>query len=634
MLFPVNYSENKFYYKITLILFFVIIFMLLTNVHALCQDLSVDIQIGYNDNYVPGDWVPISIIIANEGEVISGELIITTRNEDVIDNEIRETEYIIPVSQSARSRKIYRKTIYYKRDYFSELNIRLLSNGGTLYENEVNLRRIYQQQKILVVNDSFSGFGFLTDTDEEGRFVLYQEVEYLPADWLGYQGFDLLILDKADYSLLSNRQKRAIVDWLELGNNVIITGEGSYQTYHSDFIEQLFPAEFIRKEDTVIRQVPAAMWQLRSDNYKVVKKTGDLALALGRQHGAGQVIFSLVDFKIPQIKELYYEELIGFTANEPMFSTGFLDFMVEDMFNSVKFHFLEKYQAFLLLLSLILIIIYLAYLFVDRKMFKLHIFLLLFVLVIGTFSGILYKTIYQPVVEKNDILSEIALINLVRGSEQAMVESYYTFQGLKREEIDFAIDRTSGSLTSYSTEAVDLSDGAYQIYLKEDVVEVGAETDGKKLLTGFRSYYKADFPLYFNLVKQGNLFDLQVINSSNLTVDVFFIKYQDNWYTYSGLPADTKRSYAIPSSRNQTDRTWFYRYVDKSNRTALPDNVNRQIMNKILREIDFVVENTENDEDTMHIIGVLVGDGFNPILSRETVNKKFLGIFKTDISTR
>ncbi|MFP4661105.1 MAG: hypothetical protein ACLFPF_02850 [Halanaerobiales bacterium] len=634
MAFNKEYSENIIYFKFVIVISFMLFFIFLANAYVYGQDLSLDIQVGYTDNYVPGDWLPISIIIANEGEVVSGELIITTTNEDVINNEIRETEYIIPVSQAARSRKIYRKTIYYKMNYFSRANIRLESNGRILYENDINLKKIYQQQKILVVNDSFSGFGFLTDTEEEGRLVLYQEVEYLPADWLGYQGIDLLILDKADYTLLTNNQKRAILDWLELGNTVIISGEGSYQTYNTDLMYQLFPANYIGKESIEIRDVPAAIWQLRADEYRVVKKTGDMALALGRQHGDGQVIFSLVDFQNPEVKELYYKELLGLAEADAFFQTGFLDFLVEDMFNSVKFNFLEKYQVFILLVSLILIISYLSYLFTFRKSFKFHIFFLLFILVIGSFSGILYKAIYQPVVEKNDILSEIALVYQGTGMKQAMVESYFTFQGLKRDEIEFAIDRTQGSLTSYSTEAVDLSEGAYQVYLKEDVIEVGTETDGKKLLTGFRSYYKADLPLYFNLVELENGYDMQVINNSHFDIDALFIKYQDNWYTYSGLPAAAKTSYTIPSTGNQTDRTWFYRYVDRSHRSALPDNVNRKIMNRILREIDVEIENTDVDEDTIYIVGVLLGEGFNIITTRDSVNKKFLGILKTNISTQ
>ena len=86
-----------------------------------------------------------------------------------------------------------------------------------MFEEKLEVNRIYEKQKLLVVNDSFSGFGFLGNSGSGERAVFYQKVEYLPQDWTAYLGIDLIILDKADYRLMTDKQIRALKGWLECG---------------------------------------------------------------------------------------------------------------------------------------------------------------------------------------------------------------------------------------------------------------------------------------------------------------------------------------------------------------------------------------------------------------------------------
>ena len=620
--------------KSFIILIFLWAFTFLASGNAFCQELLLDVIVGYSSNFVPDNWVPISIIVTNQGQSISGEIVISSRKDDLLRESISEIEYIIPVELPTQSKKIFREVIYYRDDFFSTLTIRLISNGQVLFENELELKRIYEKQKVLVVNDNFSGFGFLGISGNEDRAVFYQNVEYLPPYWTGYLGIYLIILDKADYNLMTNKQISALKDWLELGNTVIISGRGSYHTYNNRLIEEIFPAQFIKRESMELLQVPVTAWQIKADNYQVLKKTGDTVLAVGQRLGAGQVIFSLIDFQSPEIKELYYQELIEFIRENQFLRYEFLRYMIEDMFRSIRFYFPERYQIILILLTLVVIIFYLLHLFLDRKKMNLSFFLLIYFVIISIYSGALYIFIYQPIIAKNDIMSEIAVVNLISDSDQAVVDSYISFQDIGREEIRFTIQHNKGSLNIIDLPDYSSFDEYLSLYLRDDYMELKAENNGKKIITGFHSCYKTRLPVYFTTVKDNQNIILGVNNQSQFFIDSLFINYQGEWYSYRGVDADMEERFALSTEALNDKIPWYYWYRDSINQRLIPDSVNSDLVFNILQRIDYELTNLEKTADEMVIVAVLLGDNFEAINTEQSVNRKFLGFLKTSVDLK
>lgn len=592
------------------------------------RELSVDVITAYSNNSVPDNWVPVSIIITNQGQPVSGEIIISSKKDDLLRENVTEIDYIIPVEIPAQSKKIFRELIYYRKDFFSTLSIRLVSNDRVLFEEKLEVNRIYEKQKLLVVNDSFSGFGFLGNSGSGERAVFYQKVEYLPQDWTAYLGIDLIILDKADYRLMTDKQIRALKGWLESGNTIIISGRGTYYTYNNRLMEEIFPAEFIKKESMELLQTKLTFWHIKADNYQLLKKTGDLPLAVGRRSGAGQVIFSLADFQDLELNELYYLELIDSVRENNFLRFEFLSSMIEDMHSSVSFHFPERYQIALILLIFMGVIIYILHLFLVRERLNLSLFLLVYFIFITVYSAALYAFIYKPVTRKNDIMFELAVVNLIPGSEQAVVDGYISFQDPGWEKISFTIRDDKGSLN-----IIPLSGNEYPaIYLGDDYTELRAENNGSKIVTGFHSCYRARLPVYFTAVKENQNIILEVNNKSRFFIDCLFINYQGEWYSYKGLAADTVGRFTLSEEALNDKMPWYYWY--RMNKELIPDGVNGELPVKVLQKIDYELKELEKTTEEIHIVAVLFGDGFEAVNTGESVNREFLAFLKTSVDLK
>lgn len=576
-----------------ILLFSMFLFMaycLLFPVDGLCQGIKVQVEMGFADKYVAENWIPVSIIVSNEGPSISGKFIITIKNEDLLNKEERTTEYLIPVDLPQRSRKIYRKTIYYKRDYFSPVSIRLVTGDEVLYREEINLKKIFQETKILVINDNFTGYSFLNDLDQKNRLVIYQEPVLLPADWIGYQGIDLLVLDNADFNLLNKKQIRAITNWVQLGNTIIITGTGNFKTYNSHLIKELFPARFVKKRNITIDNKQGRLWQLVIEDVDVIKSQDQLALAVEQELEGGNVIFSLIEYLDPGQKEDYYLDLISEIKRNTHLEYGILDYLASDMFSAVKFYFPARYQLLLLMLCLPFFIFYLYKTYLVKKKVSISIFIAVLLISISIYSFLIYQVVVKNIVHKNNILSEIAVIKMQEETYKTVVESYQIYHALQGESLIIGIDNSKGNLSGLSTRAHPDLGQNYQFQFDDEKIVTEFNKNTGSLRSGFRSYYQESIPLYFNVSITDKNLTVKVNNQSKYRLHNIFIKYKKNWYSFAGVQSKNSALFSTGLSEYSNSSPWYPWFSDNSEEYKLPSNMTTNLARDIFETLKMEAE--------------------------------------------
>jgi len=94
------------------------------------QDIAMQVNVGFNDYYKVGEWVPVTVVLENPGgKDIAGELVVE------ITESTGDSVYSKPVILPPNSKKKY--TLYVLiRQYKSALKVELHDGGGRLIAEE------------------------------------------------------------------------------------------------------------------------------------------------------------------------------------------------------------------------------------------------------------------------------------------------------------------------------------------------------------------------------------------------------------------------------------------------------------------------------------------------------------------
>ena len=244
-----------------------------------CVFCSVDIEnitLGYNNKYKAGKWVPFSVLVhsQNELKVFSGEIIVEVKNlisDDTLFRyatpiQLRKTDrknvrlYIfIPVTPVKLSIQVVRtgegldiekiSKPFITRDFFPTSPIEnkdylLLA----LTPNEDKLKRLIDQKQL--------------DDGETRVHVQYiQNTNEMPSAWIGYSSIDVLVLREISLSdrRLSKKQQAALLEWIQDGGTLIVSGGSNYRYLKDSFIEEILPVKLLHEE--IIENVPTILKQ-------------------------------------------------------------------------------------------------------------------------------------------------------------------------------------------------------------------------------------------------------------------------------------------------------------------------------------------------------------------------------------
>jgi len=189
------------------------------------------------------------------------------------------------------------------------------------------------QQRVLVVGrdiDLASALRLIPQqSDEELVGTHLDDAAQLPADWIAYDGVDILVLTTTRtgvYEALTPAQQDALTDWVRMGGRVLLTvgADGEELLSEPTVVGRLTPGKFDRtlplRETAVLetfaeatqpldrtaegqRRPPPLYTQLRDVQGEVLLSAGDRPIIIRAAHGFGQVVFLGLDLETAPLSD-------------------------------------------------------------------------------------------------------------------------------------------------------------------------------------------------------------------------------------------------------------------------------------------------------------------------------------------
>ena len=213
-----------------------------------------NVTFGFGDGYRIGTWAPLTITVRNQDErsVFSGELVVEVRN---FSSDIPIERYATPL-HLIRSDPQQKDFYVYCPKNATQLVIRLVpatpSETAGLHSTTSGLVKDILLPTPLARKDYFV-LVLAPSGDKLKRFVDKKQVHVrylpnsmsLPRDWIGYSAVDVLVVREVrltDRRILK-AQQTAMLDWIQRGGTLIVSGGSSYNYLQGSFIEPFLPVE-------------------------------------------------------------------------------------------------------------------------------------------------------------------------------------------------------------------------------------------------------------------------------------------------------------------------------------------------------------------------------------------------------
>ena len=269
-----------------------------------------DATFGFGNGYKIGTWAPLTITLRNHDArtVFRGELVVEVRNFSsdtpieryatplqLIGPELQRKDFyvycpknatqlviqLVPITPSEDAelrgaapgllKDIPLPTPFARKDYF----VLVLAPSGD------KLKRFVDRKRLSVSGDAQVHVEYLPSSTS------------LPRDWIGYSAVDVLVVRE---TRLTNRrvlkaQQTAMLDWIQRGGTLIVSGGSSFNYLKGSFIEPFLPVELkgIEKTDTL----PIALLE-QLNKITVSVDNGQQSAVSGHQKGIGSPDTSLL----------------------------------------------------------------------------------------------------------------------------------------------------------------------------------------------------------------------------------------------------------------------------------------------------------------------------------------------------
>ena len=238
-----------------------------------------DVRFGFNEGYKTGTWAPLTITVGGQDAFATSIGVPGQRiTETYLAVEVRSFSSNTPTQRYATPLAgLQRKNFYiYCPKNATELVIELVpapQSGNTTSQDKV--RRVMQEialptplarKDFLVLVLAPSGDKLkrfidkkqLAAHDDAQVHVAYRSSSTsLPRDWIGYSAVDVLVIREIVLRRISKTQQTAILDWVQRGGTLIVSGGSNYKYLRDSFVEPFLPVELKKPEQT--EKIPAVL---------------------------------------------------------------------------------------------------------------------------------------------------------------------------------------------------------------------------------------------------------------------------------------------------------------------------------------------------------------------------------------
>ena len=284
------------------------------------------IEFGLGDHYKRDRWIPLHILTVseNEPEEFLGEIIVEVNNAFSGENI---QVYSVPLSLMRTDRR--RHVLYvFQPGTSTKLTLTLLHTDGRVYANRVIVPSLPKEPRDLLILELTSPGkhvlnqwnGRKIDSETKDRvFVSHaRSHKSMPSQWKGYDSIDLLAI--RDVSLtwkhFAKRQQVALLDWVQSGGTLLISGGSNIQYLRNSFLEPLLPVHLGRLKTAL--DVPALFesFGLKSaspidliefesaNSGETLFNNEERILVSRRFFGSGQIVCLAFDYNTPLFSQL------------------------------------------------------------------------------------------------------------------------------------------------------------------------------------------------------------------------------------------------------------------------------------------------------------------------------------------
>jgi hypothetical protein len=226
----------------------IVVFLLATLIAAgtLAADnqfvVRIDTRIGFNGLFKPGRWTPIELTLQNLGPDIRGTLVVELTRRDRLGPERHTISRQRDLDLASGALKNFSVVLPMESSLYP-LRVVITHEGTVVVEEEVKMTGRSASNALVAVLSRRPSLDFLlpvfNSETERSLDLVYPLVDYLPDQWEGYDGVDLLVVHDARIQALSANQIEAIRRWVAAGGRMIVSAGAHLGPAGAAVVDQL-----------------------------------------------------------------------------------------------------------------------------------------------------------------------------------------------------------------------------------------------------------------------------------------------------------------------------------------------------------------------------------------------------------
>ena len=307
---------------------------------------AVDVEnvtFGFNDGYKTGTWAPVDITVRSQNEPFIGELVIEVRN---FFSDARIQRYATPLKLGATERQSRRFYVYCPKIATTLVILAVPIPRGqatasrALTEISPPTPIALKDYFVLALAPSGDKLKQFLDKKEIGAdaqaHVRYlPNARALPTQWIGYDAVDILVIREVALTErnVTKAQQTALLDWVQRGGTLIVSGGSSFRYLRGSFIEPFLPVQLIGVEtvetfqtgrSALLAAMPPGKHERiilkpKANCHVVLSTDEDIAIAK-RHFGEGQMLCLAFDYNVLFVKgtgETFWRALLETHGKSP-----------------------------------------------------------------------------------------------------------------------------------------------------------------------------------------------------------------------------------------------------------------------------------------------------------------------------
>ncbi|MDE2774501.1 MAG: hypothetical protein OXI77_01040 [Chloroflexota bacterium] len=302
--------------------------------------IEMSVEVGFDSYFRPGEWTPIRIELKNNGESVTGRLVVRPETSGTVVGNAFSTPIDLPTG-AAKSALLNIQA----RTFPDQIRVELIDDNGLVQAaREASLFDLAPQNQLYAVvtgpttaPPNLSGVHIGGFRAEQAIWGAHEIPEHGPS--LG--SLDMMLLVNIDGESLSNGQRRALLHWVEGGGHLIVSG-GPSALGAAGALSELLPlrpertqsiddlsalARYAAVNSSLSQRTVIAVGDAHEDAQTLVEQDG-APLLLRREIGAGIVDYLAADPTLEPLAswgtlDALWLKLLATRAPHPTWREGF-----------------------------------------------------------------------------------------------------------------------------------------------------------------------------------------------------------------------------------------------------------------------------------------------------------------------